>query len=643
MPTLVTGKFPKLKSEDEFEDLATDLLSRFWRAPVERHGRRGQEQHGVDASAEPPHLAGDTAGAQYKNVKRLSIAEIEAEVAKAEGFEPGLAEFMIVTSVDRDVDLQRDLRVLRTNRRAAGQFLVSIWFWQDMERELAAHPDLVAKYFGEWRSAFAPSRADAEDPERAVVDWSTFYVTLSDDAPRSETYLMLRAEPVQAAPLVLDGELVDAFRSEVEQVFGVAAQSGRERVQSDAVDLFWRSPGGRMARKWRRGGDGSLGFVSTLESAFQSGRLSLWEVAVDCLSFFRLVARVLPGQAVCLTLDLQPGELSASPHPLAPADAGKAPMPGMDERLTVVGGTAFKAIDDHFAADEVAEPFHKLAVMLFDRWRVMFAQQRQRVNDLAARLAALAHSEGLAPAIEAGSPLEMIALGPEVIAWGRTLSADASRWVVEVTGFASGDEKALRRFIDADPADPQRGFALLEGLGEGRLLAGSPSWKRTAVHYEVTLPIAAPTPRTSALCLGRDLKIGDDGDVALEDGDLATVEGVDAAGQLVAVALGTQLGEWFLDRSLGARVREFHGRREDARLVERLWKLEIVRLATVPTASGEVQLDFIRRVDDVRIVGYEQSTTQALVEVSLELEAVGPWSQRIRVFLPQPPPGRRNT
>lgn len=517
MPTLVTAKFPKLKSEDEFEDLATDLLARFWRAPVERHGRRGQQQHGVDASAEPPHLAGDTAGAQYKNVSRLSLSEIEAEVLKAEGFEPVLADFMIVTALDRDAILQRDVRALRATRRTAGRFPVSIWFWQDIERELAAHPDLVSKYFGEWRAAFsaASGTADEEEAPRPVVDWSTFYVTLADDAPRSETYLMLRAEPAEAVPLVLDGELVDAFRGEIEQILGTAAHPSAGPVRSDAINLVWRSPGGGVARKWRRGADGSVGFVTTVESAFQLGRVSLWEVAVDCLAFVRLVARALPGRAVRLTLDLQPGELSATPHPLAPADAGKAPMPGMDERLAVVGGIGFKVVDDHFTAEELTEPFPKLAAMLFDRWRVMFAQHRQRVNDLAAQLESLAHSEGLAPAIDADRGQELIALGPEVIAWGRTLSADATLWVVEVTAFASGDEKALRRFVDADPTDPQRSFALLETLGEGRLLAGSPSWKRSAERYEVTLPIAAPTPRVSAVRLARDLKLGEDGDLEL--------------------------------------------------------------------------------------------------------------------------------
>ena len=109
MPGLVASKFPKPKSEDEFEDLATDVLSRFWRAYVTRHGRRGQKQDGVDAYGEPPHLGGGTAGAQYKNVKSLTIEEVRSETVAADAFVPALSEYLMVTSLDADADLQEEV------------------------------------------------------------------------------------------------------------------------------------------------------------------------------------------------------------------------------------------------------------------------------------------------------------------------------------------------------------------------------------------------------------------------------------------------------------------------------------------------------------------------------------------------------
>lgn len=49
----------------------------------------------------------------------------------------------------------------------------------------------------------------------------------------------------------------------------------------------------------------------------------------------------------------------------------------------------------------------------------------------------------------------------------------------------------------------------------------------------------------------RDLQTGDDGDISLVDGDLATVTGLPSIQQDVASALRFFQGEWFADQTLG--------------------------------------------------------------------------------------------
>jgi hypothetical protein len=49
----------------------------------------------------------------------------------------------------------------------------------------------------------------------------------------------------------------------------------------------------------------------------------------------------------------------------------------------------------------------------------------------------------------------------------------------------------------------------------------------------------------------RDIKLGIDGDILLEDGDLALVGGVDSIAQHVLIRVRLFLGEWFLDESRG--------------------------------------------------------------------------------------------
>ena len=148
MPTPVTAKLPKPKSPDEFEDLVLDVLNAEWGAHLTRNGRSGQRQNGVDLFGKRRRDANALIGVQCKNVASLSEGEIRAEVSKAEGFQPGLAQYYFATTLDRDAELQEVVRLLSDESEANGKFPVEIIFWEDSLRALAGSPSLVAKYYG---------------------------------------------------------------------------------------------------------------------------------------------------------------------------------------------------------------------------------------------------------------------------------------------------------------------------------------------------------------------------------------------------------------------------------------------------------------------------------------------------------------
>lgn len=146
MPMPTTAKWPKPKSEDEFEDMVVDFLRVRWQDPhATRHGRRGQRQDGVDVIGHPPWLKGSTAGAQCKNTDALTLATVMAEVDKAKSFKGGLSEFLIATTADRDAALQAETR--QHFRVTPAPFDVEIVFWPDIVADLAGHDDLVAKHW----------------------------------------------------------------------------------------------------------------------------------------------------------------------------------------------------------------------------------------------------------------------------------------------------------------------------------------------------------------------------------------------------------------------------------------------------------------------------------------------------------------
>ena len=145
MPTPATAKWPKPRSEDEFEDIVVDFARIRWKDPnAQRYGRRGQRQNGVDVIGSPPWLSGGVAAAQCKNTDSLSLADVVAEVDKATSFS-GLAEFYLVTSGDRDAALQSQVRA--HFRASPAPFDVDIVFWPDVAADISADERLIAKHW----------------------------------------------------------------------------------------------------------------------------------------------------------------------------------------------------------------------------------------------------------------------------------------------------------------------------------------------------------------------------------------------------------------------------------------------------------------------------------------------------------------
>ena len=146
MPTALTSKWPKPKSEDEFEDIVLDALKIRWADPnATRNGRRGQRQNGVDIYGKPYHLNGGVSGAQCKNSLKATLQIVKREVEKATTFEPPLLEYLFVVAADRDVDLQQLVRL--HFKESPAPFAVEIAFWDDIIHSIAEQPDLIRKHW----------------------------------------------------------------------------------------------------------------------------------------------------------------------------------------------------------------------------------------------------------------------------------------------------------------------------------------------------------------------------------------------------------------------------------------------------------------------------------------------------------------
>jgi hypothetical protein len=150
MPSPSTTDLPRPKSWDEFEDICADVLKRIWEDPyITRNGRSGQRQHGVDCYGFPKHLGGASAkkyaGAQCKETDELTIEVVQEEVEKAKEFNPGLTEYLVMSTAPRDAKLQESVRT-----QSWPFDRVHVMFWDDISLELSGHDDLLQKHFPGW-------------------------------------------------------------------------------------------------------------------------------------------------------------------------------------------------------------------------------------------------------------------------------------------------------------------------------------------------------------------------------------------------------------------------------------------------------------------------------------------------------------
>lgn len=105
-----------------------------------KNGRNGSPQAGVDVYGK---TRDGFTGIQCKQVDpigpngkllpggRVTKAVLEAEIAKAETFQPSLDVFVLATTATASAKLQETARLLSAEREASGKFRVVLWFWDD--------------------------------------------------------------------------------------------------------------------------------------------------------------------------------------------------------------------------------------------------------------------------------------------------------------------------------------------------------------------------------------------------------------------------------------------------------------------------------------------------------------------------------
>ncbi len=235
----------------------------------------------------------------------------------------------------------------------------------------------------------------------------------------------------------------------------------------------------------------------------------------------------------------------------------------------------------------------------------------------------------------------LIALGTEVLFWGCWKSVAGQRWIFEVSSYLKGDMHQVRAYADNfSNLDINQKFIIVESQGDARqIVAPLEIDFSDAAKVRVIVVVAEKTLATPPKSVGMDLKLGDDGDLVILNGDIATVSGVDAAIQMMVVMAGTLIGEIRSDPGAGSYIsdyyRQFH---HNEALLARLIKIEFIRLSLVPRvqADGELvtpPLSFIKEIVHIGMLSTSLEKSRLPMDLSLILGDDTRWRGTVRIYV----------
>lgn len=176
--------FPKPRDWGTFEDIVCDVFARkFGSHNLQRYGRQGQRQSGIDVVGP---TSGGLLGIQCKHhpTGNIPIAEIDDEIAKSDSFRPGLSEFIVATSADRDTNAHSHVLEVSKLRKSLGKHSVGIKFWDDIYSWLVEFPDLLYKHFTQYFPIAELEHIrppDIKQSRRMTVRWPTTLEALNNN------------------------------------------------------------------------------------------------------------------------------------------------------------------------------------------------------------------------------------------------------------------------------------------------------------------------------------------------------------------------------------------------------------------------------------------------------------------------------
>ncbi len=235
----------------------------------------------------------------------------------------------------------------------------------------------------------------------------------------------------------------------------------------------------------------------------------------------------------------------------------------------------------------------------------------------------------------------LIAIGLRIIVNGYWEFVSHNEWRFGLGSYLKGSKNELDTYIlNFSSLKSEERFVLVESQGDARKIKQIRKIFNQSEEYSIVVEVAEKYQPIDPNFAGRDLALGEDVDLILENGDLKLVTGMDAAIQHLTTAASTAYGEWCLDTTMGSFISEYYrDYKDDLNTLSRLIKLEFIRLSLIPTSEDKSNsdskptLNFVKRIEKVTINSAELVDQKLNVILELEWGNNEKWCGSRRIFI----------
>ena len=235
----------------------------------------------------------------------------------------------------------------------------------------------------------------------------------------------------------------------------------------------------------------------------------------------------------------------------------------------------------------------------------------------------------------------LIFFGSEIFCKGEILKFDPGVWQIRIDEFMEGDLYSLVQFSDSIKGENDFDkYLIVNDLGEGRLLNSPVSITKKNNYSILNCPVSPSSDRITAMNLGGDIAIDEDGDFALENGDLKFVQGINYVPQMLRQSLSMLKGEDLFNFSNGSRIQEYFWHYQDSPLLMDILKFEVIRLASIPIKNDSkskvprTYLNCIERVYSITLLNPLPINNWIPARLDLEVKGIGRKVYEISICIP---------